>query len=249
MKTLETQFVSGEGGFSTTPLTYTQIHRNGKFAVYQRSLDGKIKDYETICIRTLKAGTQIFKQILSEDEERYPGTSQWGHYAWSFGNQTAAINKLNELVNKESSPVKSTEIKALTTTKKSKGRPKSNRPTLIFPIHQDTFTIKQLLAINNQWTQPLVYIEIQKQIKEGNITIHSRTKSSSGRGRATVNYQKIGWRFTISDLLYFHNENKVTPRTISFNPHHHRLLWTSVVWTQIQMAYDSWTQKSIVGNR
>jgi hypothetical protein len=193
MKTLDTQFVSGEGGFSTTPLTYTQIHRDGKYAVYERSLNGKIKDYETIVIRTLKAGTQIFKQILTEDEERYPGTSQWGHYAWSFGNRTAALNKLNELLNAETTPVKSIEIKALVSTpKKSKGRPKSNRPTLIFPTHQDTFTIKQLLAINNQWTQPLAYIEIQKQIKEGNITIHSRTKSSSGRGRATVNYQKIG---------------------------------------------------------
>lgn len=193
MKTLETQFVSGEGGYSAEPLTYKQIARKQNFAVYERSRNNIVKDYETIIIKTLKAGTQIFKQILAEDEERYPSTSQWGHYAWSFNNRQAALNKLNQLFQNKNTPVEpKTTIQALTPTiKKSKGRPKTQRPNLVFPTHQDGFTMKQLLAINSQWTQPLAYIEIKKLSTTGSIIEIKRTKSSSGRGRAAITYQKI----------------------------------------------------------
>jgi len=193
MKTLETQFVSGEGGFSSNPLTYIQVQRNGKFAVYERCCDGKVKDYETIVIRTLKAGTKIFKQTLTEDEERYPGTSQWGHYAWSFGNKSAAINKLNQLVKSESTPVipKEQFKAAVLTPKKFKGRPKTIRPTLSLPTQHDGFTMKQLLKVNPQWTQPLAYMEIKKLVSTGRIVIAERVKSKSARGRASVVYKII----------------------------------------------------------
>lgn len=95
---LEEKFTSGVGGFSQNPLTYTQVARVGLAAVYERSLDGKVKDYETIRIKITPAGTSIFNQPPStDDEECYPSTGQWGKWAWSFGNKEAALSKLKTL--------------------------------------------------------------------------------------------------------------------------------------------------------
>lgn len=97
MKQLEKQFISGAGGFSFNPLTYTQIVRNDRYAVYERSREEKVKDYETIKIKVIKAGTQIFNKTVIEDEEHYPGTSEFGRTAWSFADKTAALKRYDTL--------------------------------------------------------------------------------------------------------------------------------------------------------
>ena len=97
---LEKQFTSGEGGYSTDSLTYIQICRTAKVALYQRKYsDGQVKDHEVFRIKILPKGTQVFKTITPDDEEKYPGASQFGFSAWSIScrDPRGAMPKYNEL--------------------------------------------------------------------------------------------------------------------------------------------------------
>ena len=100
---LEKEFVSGEGGYSASPgpLTYKQVAREGKFAIYQRFyVDGSPKDFEVVVIRTIPKGTvstfpapkgqteKIIK-ISESDEEHYAVTSSWGRCGWSYHGKNA----------------------------------------------------------------------------------------------------------------------------------------------------------------
>lgn len=88
-------------GGQNPPLTYKQICRQDNIAVYERSLNGEIRDYETIIIRTAKAGDEVFNKVYDEDQEFYPGSSTWGKMGFSYHGVTAknaAINKFNKLL-------------------------------------------------------------------------------------------------------------------------------------------------------
>lgn len=100
MITLEKQFVSGVGGFSGTDvLTYTEIARQDNIAIYQRSRDGKIKDYEVIRIHVKPKGFQIMNgKPLEDDTEMYPSTGQWGKQGWSYLNKGGAKAKMESLL-------------------------------------------------------------------------------------------------------------------------------------------------------
>jgi hypothetical protein len=97
---LEKTFVSGEGGFSTNPLTYTQVTRTDNTAIYERSRNGVPYDYEVFRIKILPKGTKVFQTITEDDQEKYPGSSQFGFIAWSFNHRVAAMKRYEEL-NKE----------------------------------------------------------------------------------------------------------------------------------------------------
>jgi len=99
---LEKTFKSGEGGFSTNPLTYTQIARKDGVAVYSRANGEKVKDYEVIVIRIIPKGTAIFQGPPSlDDEEKYAVTSSWGRCAWSFPSKYSALLKMEEVCTKK----------------------------------------------------------------------------------------------------------------------------------------------------
>jgi len=197
---LEKQFVSGDGGFGANPLTYKQVVRNDKFAVYERSRDGVVKDYETIKVKILKVGTRIFKEIVAEDTERYPGTSEFGRLAWSFGGQggkEAALRKyetLNKEVVEKVEKVDSEELGAVKATvpkvNGQRGRPRVERPTLTYPATEQ-WVMKDLLVLNPKWSQPLAYIQLQKDVKGGVVKEVARIKNPSGRGRAMVGYRMV----------------------------------------------------------
>jgi len=103
MITLEKEFTSGDGGFSGPDiLTYKQVTRSEKAAVYQRSRGTYIKDFETIAIRVDPKGkVQKFPggivKVIEEDREMYPSTGQWGKMGWSFKNKGAALEKFERL--------------------------------------------------------------------------------------------------------------------------------------------------------
>jgi hypothetical protein len=121
---VEKEFVSGDGGFSANPLTYKQLQRSGTVALYERSRDGKIKDYEVIIIKMDPKGkVQKFPDIVKKDEngkeisripgsvkvleddtEKYPTSSQWGHLAWSFHALGGAEDKFDSVVKSETAP-------------------------------------------------------------------------------------------------------------------------------------------------
>jgi len=97
MITLKKQFVSGVGGFATEPRTYTQLMRTETVALYSRSVNSVIKDYEVFKIKILPKGTRIFQLITEDDEEKYPGSSQFGRIAWSYNQYQAALHCYNSL--------------------------------------------------------------------------------------------------------------------------------------------------------
>jgi len=105
MKKLETHFISGEGGFSVFPLIYTQLARSSIAAIYERSRDGKPRDYEVFKIKVARTGTRTFSRILKEDQEQYPSTSNWGKTAWTFNDRERAFAKYAEL-NKRQETIK-----------------------------------------------------------------------------------------------------------------------------------------------
>jgi hypothetical protein len=97
---LETEFVSGVDGYSQSPgpLTYKQLQRTDTVALYQRNYaDGRIKDFEVFRIKILPKGTKVFETITEDDQEKYPGASQFGFSAWSLINLSHAIVKYNEI--------------------------------------------------------------------------------------------------------------------------------------------------------
>ncbi len=95
-------FTSGAGGFSGAEvLTYNQVTRSKSAAVYERSKDGKVKDYEAFKIKVIPKGTAIFNGPASlDDEEHYPSNNDFGRIAYSFHGKfakEAALNRFKEL--------------------------------------------------------------------------------------------------------------------------------------------------------
>lgn len=111
---LQKTFVSGVGGFSGPEvLTYTLVKREGMFAVYERSKNGKVKDYEAIEIKLIPKGTTIFGSEPSlDDEERYPSNNDFSKTAFSYHGRfakEAALEKMQKMIleqNQESVPKK-----------------------------------------------------------------------------------------------------------------------------------------------
>jgi hypothetical protein len=100
MITLETEFVSGADGYSQAPgpLTYKQIQRTGDVAMYQRFYaDGRPMNFEVFRIKILPKGTKVFETITEDDQEKYPGASQFGFSAWAISDHDRAVAKFNEL--------------------------------------------------------------------------------------------------------------------------------------------------------
>lgn len=94
---LELTFVSGEGGFSTDPLTYTQLARTDSLAIYERGRDGKAVDFEVFRIKVLPKGTKVFQTVTEDDQEKYPGSSQFGFIAWTFIDRARAFARFEQL--------------------------------------------------------------------------------------------------------------------------------------------------------
>lgn len=191
MKTLEIEFTSGEGGFSTTPLTYKQIVRNQDFAIYERTLNGKIRDYELIKIKVQLKGHQIFQKIVDEDTEVYPSSSQWGHFGWTYNDKSIAMSEFKIRCNPptQSQPLKpqAEEIKV----KGKRGRPKMyNRTQVVLPQGFD-FTMADLLIKNSEYTQPSMYQEVKKMLELNVIKVVGTVKREGMRGKPALMYKKV----------------------------------------------------------
>ena len=189
---LPLEFTSGAGGFAAEPLDYKQVVRSDKAAVYQRSRNGIVKDYEVFKIKVLKKGTQIFQKTVAEDEERYPSSTNFGFIAWSISGgpsaMNAAIAKFDDL-NKEPIEKEAVVDDSVPKVPGKRGRKRKERNDLVFP--NSDFSMKDLLKLNTSWSQPLAYIQLQKFVKSGSVIEVGRVKNESGRGRASVIYRKV----------------------------------------------------------
>lgn len=86
---------------------YTQVARKGNVAVYRRNkLDGSVFGFETIVVKTVKAGTVYAKGATptAADTESYPGAQSFGKLGWHYPTQEAALKKLEELAKEEVKP-------------------------------------------------------------------------------------------------------------------------------------------------
>lgn len=191
MKTLEIEFTSGEGGFSATPLTYKQIVRNQDFAVYERSLNGKVRDFELIKIKVHLKGHQIFQKIVDEDTEVYPSSSQWGHFGWTYNDKNSALSEYKTRCNPsvEVQPLKPQAEE--TKVKGKRGRPKMyNRSQVVLP-HSVKFTMFDLLTKNSDYTQPSMYQEVKKMLESNVIKVVGSVKKEGQRGKPALVYKKV----------------------------------------------------------
>jgi len=167
---LEAQFTSGVDGFSANPLTYTQLARTQRAAIYERSRDGKPKDYEVFIIKVDLKGKQIFQQVLEDDRERYPTASQFGFIAWSFNNKDVAFERFKEL---------NEELNA----------PEESKVEKIIVIPSGEFSVAQLADHNK-----VSYIEASAFVKENldkTIKFVRQFKKEGQRGKPANFYTKI----------------------------------------------------------
>lgn len=195
MKQLKAQFISGEGGFSANPLTYTQITRNENYAIYQRSRDGVVKDYEVFKIRKFKQGQVNWGKTYQEDEEDYAVTSSFGKSAWSFGNLTSAQNKFNDLTNGAAvvdETIESYDSESPTVASEGKrGRTAKVRAPITYPS-TPTWSVKDILTINLDYDQPTISLFLKKQIQDKKVALVGHVEKAEGqRGKAPNLYSLV----------------------------------------------------------
>lgn len=177
MKILSTEFTMNADKCGNE--VFRQMRRSDGVAMYQRiHLDGGIKGYEVFIIKTIKAGTALpGGKSVAEDYEQYPGAAQWGKTAWSPGSEAAADEKFDALVKRLRSEVGQP---------KRRGRKATAATTFVVPSGK--FTMKMLIEQTGM-TQPVLYIRLQKLIKEGKVVEVDRVRTETGRGRLAVVYQ------------------------------------------------------------
>lgn len=169
MITLEKQFVSGEGSFSQNPLTYTQLQRTDKVALYERSRDGKVFDYEVFFIKIEPKGKKTFNQILEDDREHYPSHEQFGRIAWSLSTKDRALQRYKELCNKSEAPEEENSVKPL-----------------LFPVGE--FSTTELAEFNKiSYPNASVFVKVSF---EAGIIKFVRDEHRNARGKATRLYTK-----------------------------------------------------------
>ncbi len=166
---LETTFVSGEGGFSQDLLTYTQVKRTDKVALYERSRDGSVKDYEVFIIKVDPKGKKIFDQVLEDDREKYPSNNSFGFTAWSYNNKKAAEARFEQLCKEATAPEEEEEEK-----------------TLIIPDTE--FTIGEL-AEKNSTNYPTAFLFVKAGLEAKTIKF-LREERRAAKGKASKIYAK-----------------------------------------------------------
>lgn len=87
--------------FKRSCFTYTRLYQEADVAVYQQNLIGsdKVTLYEVCIVRT-RASDNEFTGTKAGDEY-LPSPEEWGRYGWTYTTQAEAVNKANQLVNRE----------------------------------------------------------------------------------------------------------------------------------------------------
>lgn len=192
---LQTEFVSGNGGFSQNPLTYKQLKRTETVALYERSFEGKVKDYEVFRIKVLPKGAQIFNAVNPDDLEQYPGASSFGKWAWSISSLKRAEEVFEELtrtpeqIAADEAAEETEEQAEIATTSdapKRRGRVAGPKPTIIIPAIE--FTVGEL-AEQNHVQYPIAFLFVQEAVKGGSVKF-IREERRHAKGKASKIYAK-----------------------------------------------------------
>ena len=81
------------------------------------------------------------------------------------------------------------EIVSEDSTPKNTGKKGKPRMEVTLSIPDDRFTMKEIAAMNQMYSQPLIYLRIMEMLKTG--TVKLVDKIQSGRGKPSSVYQKI----------------------------------------------------------
>lgn len=80
---------------------YTLIYREADVVIYQQNFidSDKTTSYEVCIVRT-RASDNEFTGTEAGDEY-LPSPEEWGRYGWTYTRWEEAVNKANQLVNRE----------------------------------------------------------------------------------------------------------------------------------------------------
>jgi len=178
IKKLETEFTLNADKRGDN--VFKQVMRNEFAAIYQRfDMTGKPLEFEVFAIKKA-GGTEVFGKYY-EPYEAYPGAAAFGRTAWSTNTVQRAKQIFDEItagegLRKQGQAAKPVAVKL---KRVGKGRPKLARPALVFP--KKTFCMKDLLAVNPGYTQPILYIDLMKLVKVNKVVESERKKLGPGR--------------------------------------------------------------------
>lgn len=174
--------------------------------IYRRErMDGSFVAFEVFVAKQRMKGQPLPGGLFEEeDREQYPTANNFGFTAKESKSMVQAEKFLAEFVEKmqkkedKKNGVKAVEddgfMEALTAKmnlpKKQRGRKRKERPAIVYPTGNQ-WLMKDLLALNPAWNQPLAYIQIQKDMEVGVVVEVARVKSASGKGRAAVAYKAV----------------------------------------------------------
>lgn len=171
--------------------------------IYRRErMDGTFVSFEVFVAKQRFKGQPLPGGLFEEeDREQYPTSNNFGFTAKEAKTMEQAERFLAEFVEKmqkkedKKNGVKAVEddgfmealMAKMEVAPKQRGRKRKERPALKYP-NLPKFSMKDLIDVNKEWNQPLIYVAIQSDIKSGTIVEVARVKSESGRGRARVIY-------------------------------------------------------------
>ena len=90
-----------EKDFTNRDFRYKQMHRDGKFAIYEQTKEGfESKWFEAIVIESHN-GYEIAGNVIPPSE-MYPNGNQWGDKGFTFHSYDEAMDKIKFLKKKES---------------------------------------------------------------------------------------------------------------------------------------------------
>jgi len=215
MISLELKFVDGAGGFTAAcggPLTYVQVARTDKTAVYQRFYpDGRAKDFEVFRIKIDPKGkvqkfpdvikkdadgkviscTPGLVKVIQDDTEKYPSTGQFGFIAWSFHNKGAAMTRYEKLCKEadgiEDAPPDMVEPEVVVGETPTPKPPKEVKALLV-PVGE--FSTTQLAASNGV-EYPIASNFIKFALEQKKIQLVRKEKTPGKKGPGTNIYSKI----------------------------------------------------------
>jgi hypothetical protein len=205
MKLLPDTFVKNYDKVGDNTFTKVKSQTTEKFTVYiyrRDDMNGNFRKFEVFFAKRRFKGQALPNgTVEEEDREQYPTANSFGFSAKETNTIQMAERFFSEFVDKMNRNEDTVEDDDFTEQVKSKlevetktsgvrGRKRIERPDLVYPTGVQ-FLMKQLLATNSEWTQPLAYQQIQKDMAEGVLVEVGRVKSDSGRGKPSVAYMVV----------------------------------------------------------
>ena len=198
MKCIETEFKSNANslGLMNFHMVLQGVNPAGKHVyIYHRTkLDGTPFSFEVFVPQITKAGTvQKFPngstRTIEEDTENYPGTSVFGHTAWSCATMVQAQARFDELtkvdvVPSEDAEAEANAVETSTKTSVKPAAPKAIKPTITtIPAPGIEFSTQELADLNHV-AYPIASVYIRDAVERKEIAF-KRDERRNPRGKDT----------------------------------------------------------------